>query len=155
MDQRTRVAHHEAAHAVANAKFGFDPGWVCLDIGQTQFSYCLGERSPEDMLIPLYAGYAAAIKVAPEFENEARIGADDDFKRAEEIIKEIGNSSVELWIAKAKVFVADNWKAIQLVAAELLRSNCIAAEIDPLIRLAEGDNEAIIELEEIRLSRKN
>lgn len=151
-----RTAHHEAAHAIADTKFGFKFLEVTIErhgdaLGE---SYCDGDcYDDEDVtnrITSLLSGYAADIKFSPETGESARWGASSDFESAEEMI---GDTAIDPWIERAKVFVDENWKAIALVASELLKEKKLEfVEVDILIDVAEGKDE-MSTLEEYRRRR--
>jgi len=146
MSERRYTAFHEGAHAVADHRLGF----VCLGATIAPRGDTLGaaqamdgwndEQQARDSLTALYAGYCASIE-AGEDEAVARKGADHDFEQADEVLVCLGAAETEcLDVAFAFVREPSNWRAIELVAAELLLHEVLNGdEVAILVAIADGE----------------
>ena len=149
---RELVAYHEAGHAVAECRFDFTNSVVTikpqgntlghsapLDSWNDWADLPPNENGRKDFIITLLAGYAAQVnrggKVAP-----ARAGAVSDILLAKGAMR--NRERLSDWLPRATAFVKQrrNWKAIQLVAAELLKLETLQGdEVAILIEVADGE----------------
>ena len=125
-----RTAYHEAGHAVVD--------WV-LDPERHPGSLSILPRAGadwagihnadgehtllEDTLCALFAGYAADVRFAPDFEEEARWGAADDDEKAERLLSlriEGPKPDLSAERNRAAALVREHWELIARVAKELL-----------------------------------
>ncbi|MFH1923619.1 MAG: hypothetical protein ABIP48_27480 [Planctomycetota bacterium] len=154
---RASVAYHEAGHAVADCRHGFDLFWVTVQpkgdyAGKNEGagSWWTPEEA-EQRLVGLYAGYAAQRRSDPDQSDTlARSGASGDFDKAADILRWLHPDATDAelqrlqneWIAQAQTFVNDerNWGAIDALAEELLEHEELDGdEIELVIALADGD----------------
>lgn len=135
------TAVHEAAHSVADYRFGFSPAGCSivpgaenegsassLDSHETFMTVAADgvlehdEEKVRGQLIVFHAGYCATV-LAGEDERPARTGAESDFDRAEKLRQTYRPAvSQAECVEEAFEFVREpkNWRAIEAVAAELL-----------------------------------
>jgi hypothetical protein len=160
-NKRWLTAVHEAAHVVADTRFGFNP----TDCDLAQVEGRLGRARTMDgwddedgawnSIVSLLVGYCASIEAGEE-EEMARGGAEDDFDQAAEIWPHLGRTVTEkecLEMAFTFVRTPKNWKAIQIVAADLVeRRHLDADEIAILIEIADGHSQRA-DLEDYRRNR--
>jgi len=186
------IAYHEAAHAVAHARFGFGASSVTIvpseaagsagsaahTDGYEEFSpmqredwshfraaagipgfaadfeseakgrsvVTINARKAEQHVIACLAGYAAEVAhTIPSCVKTARLGAWDDFDRARSALRRMGgNTRLDIWKCRAQWFVERDWKAIQLVANDLLELKTLDdAEVECLVGIADGEENAI------------
>lgn len=161
MHDRRSVAMHEAAHAVADFRAGFNlgPATIARDPerrtlgtagggGPTSYTNAAGEEvyHLEDWrahVVSLLAGLAAETADGADTEPAER-GAASDSERAREAIERWG---LEWTFADARraagEFVRREWSAIEAVAAELLEHETLdAEEVELVILAADGDADA-------------
>ncbi|MCK6501444.1 MAG: hypothetical protein L6Q38_18355, partial [Nitrospira sp.] len=166
------TAYHEAGHVVACIRFGLMHNGATIKPGTNREGAYLGVVShevnhefPADFdddreigrqtrraLIIALAGYAAEL-TAGQDKQTARGGASSDFEQAEVIL---GGPVTLDWIEKARAFVRRprNWKAIEMMAAELLdRESLDAEEACAVVLIADGDAPATY-LEEYREAKR-
>lgn len=146
IDERRRTAFHEAGHAVADVRGEFIPTHVTIEpndsrLGASGSAYGWDDtESARKFLVSLCAGLAADLELGGD-EESARGGANNDLERAEEILEHLAEGTLETWIDAARLFVREpnNWKAIELVAEELLdRGRMLGEEVEILVELADG-----------------
>ena len=128
MDEACKaVAIHEAGHAVAHVRLGLDhdganiipdeDGQLGGAAGEGQ-EHVEGERGAKHVVLAFCAGYAALV-AAGHAEDTARVGADDDFEQAREVIDSWGlPGGFESWQAQAVELMSrpENVAAVALVA---------------------------------------
>jgi len=147
MSRLERTAHPEAAPAVAD----YDNGVtiindVTVEPSSDQLGACrsvgLWESNEElwGHLVSLLAGYAAEIRMAPDHEQEARMGAGSDFEKAGQLIsKFFPSDSLEEWQDRAAAYVDEHWTAIGAVAGDLIENGTVPGdEVEMLIDEARG-----------------
>lgn len=154
------VALHEAAHAVADYRFGF--GVERVSIRPTEHtaghSNSDGEWtdswSAERAVLVQLAGYAAMM-IADERDDERyQHSAATDFDEARRILRWLGDES-EFWahVEDALSFVAGEWRAIEAVASQLLEHETLTGSVDELgfiIDASDGDPDAFAALDVLR-----
>jgi len=150
-------AYHEAGHAIADVRFEC----ICdrVTIVQCQEDGTLGrERSvyggdAEHRLIACLAGYAAEIEHDPRSEPQAKLGATDDFDKARGCLRELGvKCLLAPWHKKTRQFVRDNWRAIDMVARDLVEVKTLDGyEVELIVNIADGEPDAIEALANHRL----
>lgn len=139
-DNERLIAYHEAGHVVAALRFG--SMLAVVNILRHAERERLGvscddsedECSLEEHRIILCAGYCAEIEAGGD-EGDARMGAGSDFS-------EVPPDALDDSIANAFEFVRapKNWKAIEVIAEELLRLKHIEGqEAEVLLALADGE----------------
>lgn len=143
---RRMVAHHEAAHAVAAFRNGF-PCEVCTIkrrghlAGQVLYEGALNDASDlRRALIVDLAGYCAELKIGA-VEQVAKSGAAADFQQAQSKLLRLADTTEAAAIEQAFAFVQapHNWKAIELIAAELIvRHTLDGEELAILLLMADG-----------------
>lgn len=130
------TAYHEAAHLVAGHLLTPRAGQLELSIerrGDTLGRVIAGGiqdgdgvREVEGMIVFLFAGYAAEMRLDPDAEQSARIGANDDFDAADEHVKYLTRGVVarnhrrDALLKRTHRFVRDHWKEITAVAELVL-----------------------------------
>jgi hypothetical protein len=149
---RERIAHHEAAHAVAYRAGGaYSQGVSIEPIGDSagrthseEIVWWVGMPKPKKaavrrQLVGLFAGYAASMRFDPTFDHEALLAESSaDFAEARGIIWLSGRSEGEL-IEEAIQFVENRWRQIQIVARGLLlRTELSGDEVECILLVAEG-----------------
>ncbi len=129
-DYQSKVAHHEAAHAVAHERLGTaQPIYLALEgspdaPGRDGFdgrvhSAVIPDADPRDIGISMLAGPAADMQLDGESLEDAT-DADEIRYYADSDTPDCGDAEiVSLWGA-AVDFVAQNWPQIQAVARALL-----------------------------------
>jgi hypothetical protein len=99
----------------------------------------------EALVAELYAGFAAEILLAPDHEEEARIGRSSDDVKADRFIEWLGGDSDQQEArlrAKAAQVVEEHWPAIERIAAELIEHRVLDdTEVETLIEIAEGSED--------------
>lgn len=192
------IAYHEAAHAVAHVRFGFDPSSVTIvpseaagsagsadhldgyeelsPMRQEDWSHfraagipgfagefesdskgrsvvTINAKKAEQHIIACLAGYAAQVAHNPSCVKTARLGAWDDFEQARIALRLMGkNRRLDTWKREAQRFAEQNWKAIELVAHDLLELKTLdGAEVECLVGIADGEENAIETLARYRL----
>jgi len=148
-------AYHEAAHAVADYRFGFCPTVVTIvrDCGKatdgsagTVYGGDLNSDR-ERQLISLLAGRVAQsewVRHAIHSEDRKTLpagafcGAHGDFGRAQELL--FDGETLRQWIREAREFVKREWLVIDSVARELLDSKTLDdAEVElAIVRIDEA-----------------
>ena len=163
---RRSVAIHEAAHAVAFHRAGFDPYRVTivpdhdrgtegtasqLD-GPRLFRNAAGELCQDlvdsrALIVSLLAGLAANLEDG-EPEDRAAIGAGSDVEDARHYLQRWGLEwSFEDAMRAAHESVRKEWPVIEAVAAELLeRETLDDTEVELVILIADGDADAVAAL---------
>lgn len=159
---REATAYHEAGHAVADVRGGLGCGgvtiaadakarslggaghmndWTTSPAPKTQ------EAIAQASLISLYAGFAAELRFDPKGHQAAQLGATGDFEKARELLvllygEEQADQQQAEWIERAKSLVADprNWRAIEMLARELLDCGQLDGDlVDVLVDFADGE----------------
>jgi hypothetical protein len=148
VQEKERIAHHEAAHAVASIRFErkFDSVTICSD---SEYKGCL--RGLEELtdrrkeVIVRLAGFAADIKLSPESEIAARKGVEnDDFREARFYLQLIDDldpeeSNLEYWIAKAGKLVEEDWTLIDGIAWTLLNKGTLTSkEVESIVQISDA-----------------
>lgn len=155
-DRHTAI--HEAGHAVAHCRLNIQQAYVSIDseefydddgilLGVTRgmamaegVEHVYDQVQAGDQVLAYYAGYAALLAVGFS-EEEASLGADDDFALAEYLIDfwQIGNHSE--WKQKAALLMRDeaNIAAVARVSEELLlERRLVMDQVEALIDVADG-----------------
>jgi ATP-dependent Zn protease len=157
------VAYHEAGHAVANVRFQFQCDEASITPGKHWLGYARSVEGGEEYdpntkmfdkaraknsVVSFLAGYAAEIEYKPASKSHAKIGAATDFARAADILGKLGPGPVfNSCLAKAREFVKKNWKAIEIVARELLEVKTLDGEsIERIVEIADGKEDAVYDL---------
>lgn len=142
-----RIAHHEAGHAVADLRFGFD----VLDVTMVRDGVNLGGARPVDgwsddgeaetFIISLLSGYAAELLLVGDSDTTMESGARGDFADASGVLRRIGRrASMNTWIELALSFVAGEWRAVCAVARELVtRRKLSGDEVALIVDIADGN----------------
>jgi hypothetical protein len=157
MEEKQRIAYHEAGHAVAMIQYGrgFRIATICRT---SEYKGCVDAlemlSDHRKVIIVRLAGYTADVKASPETELLARAGAQtEDFPEAEFELQWIRmnltdksnpeESDSEYWKLQAREFVDAHWKAITSVANELLSRKILSSqEVESLVRIADGKENA-------------
>lgn len=152
------IAIHEAGHAVAHCRLNIQQAYVSIDpeeiyddegnlLGVTRgraiaegVEHVCDQVQAGDQVLAYYAGYAALVAVGYS-EEDASLGADDDFALADYLIDswEIGKDSE--WKHKAVLLMRDeaNIAAVARVSEELLRERrLVMDQVETLIDVADG-----------------
>jgi hypothetical protein len=137
MEEKERIAYHEAGHAVASVRYGRKFLNVTIR-PDAEYKGCLkGLEELKDRrkeVIVRLAGFAADVKWNPKTESVARKGVEsDDFPEAKfnlQFIQDLSpeESDLEHWILQAGKFVDENWKAIGSVAWELEKRGTLTSQ---------------------------
>jgi ATP-dependent Zn protease len=156
-------AYHESGHAVAHEEFKFISAGVTIIPDKKEHSLgCAHSLDSQDYFRPgrtvdaklagqaviaLLAGYAAQVEYDPASKAQAVVGASDDFAKAAEIIgilKRLGQTKdIKIWQREARDFVKKHWKAIEMVARELLEVKTLDGQsVEYIIEIAEGKDGA-------------
>jgi len=165
MNKRKSTPYHEGGHAVALMRFGFGCGRVTII--ENQKENAAGSTNPmecadyDDMdqtgltnyVIALLAGYAAAVEHNPTGKKEAALGASSDFEKAKDLLRRLGlRRDLRPWLVKARQFVRQEWRAIEMIAQEVLDLNTLDdAEVELILGYVDGDAEALVHLGQHRL----
>ncbi len=135
------AAYHEAGHFVAQYRLTPDDGTERVSIVPGEGT--LGHHAPasgledhfrlrdgvaeydpaavEAEIVILYAGAAADLHLDPSREEEVRAGAGSDDAKAAELLRDhLGRNRERDLRQRAADFVAEHWREIEAVAAELL-----------------------------------
>lgn len=150
-----RTAYHEAAHAVADTRFGFSAGLVSIErqdgsLGRSaQIDGYYDQKTAERYVFSALAGYVAEEKLDPTFEVKVHAGISDfdlAYIALEQLEKNVDDDCWDRWLNKTRAWVNDesNWRAIEEVAAELLEHRMLNwDEVEAIVSLADGDDEAL------------
>jgi hypothetical protein len=149
MEERERSAYHEAAHAVAAIRFNMDCYGVHIIPHGDNMGAMDGEgswhdlKSAQENIICLYAGFAASLKIDHRADRSGLCyAASNDFDKADDIMRAIGNEDRKAWMSQTSDFVEKDWEAINLVALELLEREYLdRSELDILIDIADGKDQ--------------
>lgn len=146
MDKK-EIAIHEAGHAVANARLEIQqhsltiiPGSDFAGLSSSEFNVW-SEEDAERQVKSCCAGYAAL--VAHEYsKEEARVGAQDDFDKVEELIEEYGlGGTLDEWKSRTIKMMSEleNIRAVKHLADELLQCEKLDGDtVEVLIEVADG-----------------
>lgn len=167
-DSRRLAAHSEAAHAVADQRFGYTIHGVTLSGNNNNGSldriskidtWMRWEAPPEGVLeecvVGCLAGFAAENRLAPEQGETTKLRANGEFRNAAELLRLMGEMDRDdpddaipgRWIERASEFVNGNWTAITVVAEALMRlEKLFPEEVDYLIHIADGKSGAAEDL---------
>ena len=167
-DSRRLAALSEAAHAVADHRFGYTIHGVTLSGNNNNGSldrvsridtWMRWEAPPEGVLeefvVGCLAGFAAERRLAPDQSEAAMMRANGDLRNAAELLRLMGemdrggpdNAIPGRWIERASVFVDGNWAAISVVAAALIRlEKLFPEEVEYLMCIADGKPGAVEDL---------
>jgi hypothetical protein len=142
------TAIHEAGHAVAHIRLGIQQIRATIEPVDSDLE---GSVLADDLIsdrddasaqaLALYAGYAATVAAGTP-EDAARIGCDDDFSKAEDLIRSwrIGTADELMRRAVDLMSKPENISAVQLVAGELLTSRTLSVELlEALVEVADGN----------------
>ena len=112
----------------------------------------INAKKAEQHVIACLAGYAAQVAHNPSCVKTARLGAWDDFEQARIALRRMGkNRRLDTWKRKAQRFVKQNWKAIELVARDLLELKTLdGEEVEYLVGVADGEEDAVVNLARYR-----
>jgi hypothetical protein len=168
IDKRRLVALHEAAHAVADQRFGYTIYGVTISGNQENGSrervsridtWMRWEAPPEgvleDAVVGSLAGFAAEVRLAPDHTKTAMMRAKAEFENAADLLRLMGEMDREdsddaiprRWIERTSAFVNSNWAAITAVAEALIRlEKLYPDEVDYLIHIADGESEGVEDL---------
>ena len=153
------TAIHEAGHAVAHCRLNIQQAYVSIDPEESYddegnllaatpgrviaegVEHVYDQVQAGDQVLAYYAGYAA-LSAAGYSEEEALLGADDDFALAEYLIDlwQIGKDSE--WKHKAEGLMRDeaNVAAVARVYEELLLERRLTMDqVEVLIEVADGE----------------
>jgi len=169
-DRRRPTAIHEAAHAVADHRAGFNPIGVTivpdhdrgtegaehqLD-GPRLYLNAVGELCQDSddsraFIVSLLAGLAANLEDGQPAD-EAALGAEGDVEDAQDRLQQWGLEwSLDDAMRAAREFVQREWRVIEAVAAELLdRETLDDTEIELVILRADGDADTEADLVQYR-----
>lgn len=167
-DKRRIVAHHEAAHAVADYRFGFTTAGVTIGANQengsieraSHFDAWLGLEAPgpdmcREVAIGCLAGFAAELRLAPDRRPAAIPVTRPDLENTAEFLRVMGEMDMAAsddaipghWIEEATTFVNRDWRAISCVAEALMElEHLCPEEVEYLIHIADGDPAAAEDL---------
>ncbi|HLX62280.1 MAG TPA: hypothetical protein VKX17_13455 [Planctomycetota bacterium] len=143
----TDKAYHEAAHAVADTRFGCHPVKASIKPSEGTLGSVSSldgwddSETARNYVISCLAGYVTEIRLDSSNEQAARLGASRDFEMASKPLEQL-NMDLQSGIAIAKEWVnrSENWKAIELVAQELLiHEELVGDEIETLVVIADGE----------------
>jgi len=167
-DKTTRVAYHEAAHAVAQLRFSM----TCDEVSIVPDEDSLGHANPLDgfddaenagkYILSLLAGHVACIHLDPSSVQSSRAGSSYDFEEAERILgvleDVVDETCWDRWLEKTREWVTDeaNWRAIEEVAAELLEYQSLDDfELEMIVAGVDGDQDALLSLIRYRMDTTN
>lgn len=147
MSQTT--AYHEAGHAVAHVRLGILAGNVTIVATPSTLGSATGEGADsvcsqdgaKDQILAFCSGYASLV-AAGYSDEEARMGCNDDFEQAADLISFWGLGTLEDWLPQAVAFMRleENIKAVGLVAEHLTRHETLEGEyIENLVMFADGE----------------
>ena len=148
MDQDRHTAIHDAGHMVAHIRLGIDQGGGSIvpdeDAGTLGRAHASGwvesvDQAKEQILTYL-AGYAALVAVGGAGDDDASLGAVDDFERAGELVAAWSLGTLDEWKARAVALMAEpsNIKAVRLIADRLLALGEVDGEwADVLVEYAD------------------
>ncbi len=161
-----RTAYHEAGHAVADVRFAFHCAHVTIvprkkvgtlgletSIDGDYYDYeresnrevaTINPEQAKYQLIVLLAGYAAEIEKDPASKSQAKIGAESDIAKARDIHRRLGGKGTFApWFRKARAFVRSNWRAINMVARDLIETKTLdGTEVETIVSIADGEPDA-------------
>lgn len=145
--EMTKTAIHEAGHALAHIRLGIlqdkitiVPNGETLGSVSAEDQACNKEQA-SDQIIALCAGYGA-LRVMGHDDEISRLGAGDDFEKADYLIGfwELGN--LEEWLQRSVDFLAEskNREAIEMIATELQEHQTLGAGYtDVLVDYSDGE----------------
>jgi hypothetical protein len=158
---RRLAAHHEAAHAVADQRFGYTIHGVSISgnhdnggLGRASKvdTWLRWEAPPEGVLeefvVGCLAGFVAEDRLAPDQRKTTLKRAKVDFENVAELLRVMGeldrsdpdDAIPDRWIERASVFVNDNWTAITVVAEALNQlEELYPEEVEYLVHVADGE----------------
>jgi hypothetical protein len=167
-DSRRLAAHREAAHAVADQRFGYTIHGVTISGNNNNGSldrvsnidtWMRWEAPPEGVLeesvVACLAGFAAEDRLAPDQGETTKLRANGEFRNAAELLRLMGemdrkdpdDAIPDRWLEKASAFVNRNWAAIKVVAAALVRlEKLFPEEVEYLVCIADGNPGAVDDL---------
>ena len=148
MEEIIRRAYHEAGHAVASIRFGrgFWNVNICKAGGIEGYESLPDHRKE---IIVYLAGYAAEVKSSPEMETLITAECmknklEGDFPQAHFESQLITNArpeeyDCEHWKSQAREFIEADWKAVEAVAAELLkRRQLTGCEVKQIMNISDS-----------------
>jgi hypothetical protein len=142
--ERVSTAYHEAGHAVAGERLGFTSAGVSIASrgakrgGARVFGDWQTLKEARAEIVCLLAGYAADVKHGTAL-REARNGCGADFAEARRVSRFVGEP-IARGRARAAAFVRErrNWRAIDLIALQLLASTKISgAAVSTTVEIAD------------------
>jgi ATP-dependent Zn protease len=154
--RREHVAHHEAGHYVAAYFDAMHDSIFRVTIapssgvaGRNTGEHPLGEewsaREAHQVVVGLYAGYAAEVRFDPSREREARLCASSDDEIADALLRSICKARTERWEweqlsrSRAAAVIVEHWHAVTALARELLdRTTLEGDEAAWIVAIAEG-----------------
>jgi hypothetical protein len=121
--------------------------------GKDRSVVTISAKKAEQHVIACLVGYAAQVAHNPSCVTVARLGAWDDFEQARTALRLMGkNTRLDTRKRKAQRFVDQNWKAIELVARDLLELKTLdGGEVECLVGIADGEEDAIETLARYRV----
>lgn len=163
-----QIACHEAAHAVIEHRFGYTPNSVTIiPDGDTAGSSdscdppvsrnsvfvngveTVNSNDAEGGIIELFAGHYAAVQAGMSF-IESRKTCSYDLDKIAYLLPATKTSRATLR-NRARRMVKQNWRAIEIVAKELLKyKHLYGAELEYVLLMADGDTNAKTKLAEYR-----
>jgi hypothetical protein len=146
-----QIAIHEAGHAVAHVRFGWEIGVLSIRPNENTMTagVCTGPsiesvecvEDAEKQVLAYLAGYAALI-ASGHSEESAMLGADDDMEKVETLLEGWLLGNVEDWKARAIEMMSkpENANAVSVLAAELEVREYMNDELpENLIGYADGE----------------
>jgi len=148
------AAYHQAGHAVADLHFGFRANPLAL---AADAFHCLGHaqrldgkdyRDANGQVDPQQVGNAVIVWLAGsaaerEYSQAATVHP-ADWAKATDVLASLGpHQSFPGWQHQAREFVKQNWKAIQMVATDLLENNALdGTELEMIVSIANQEKDA-------------
>jgi hypothetical protein len=80
----------------------------------------------------------------PASKSQAKIGAEPDIAKARDIHRRLGaKGTFAPWFRKARAFVRSNWRAIDMVARDLIETETLdGTEVETIVSIADGEPDA-------------
>lgn len=152
INERARIAHHEAGHAVIAYRLGFylGPAGIGEDGGFSRSEGEWGDGSRDfDAAIVYYAGHAAARRRDPSLPTDPGLtGAFDDYEKAAALLPTFRQENETLEQTRVRVeratveLTEQHWAEISAVAEALFAESWLAGDDIDLIAdaVVEGDD---------------